>query len=46
MRTITSERLVLRPWHDDDADFLPDLDATKYYDTVNELFEIAAPSPL
>ncbi|GII57779.1 N-acetyltransferase [Planotetraspora thailandica] len=27
MRTITSERLLLRPWHDDDADFLLDLES-------------------
>lgn len=27
MRTITSDRLVLRPWHEDDADFLLDLES-------------------
>jgi len=27
MRTITSSRLLLRPWHDDDADFLLDLES-------------------
>ena len=27
MRTITSDRLVMRPWHDDDADFLLDLES-------------------
>lgn len=27
MRTITSDRLVLRPWRDDDADFLRDLES-------------------
>ncbi|MBO3744237.1 GNAT family N-acetyltransferase [Actinoplanes flavus] len=27
MRTITSGRLLLRPWHDDDADFLLDLES-------------------
>jgi RimJ/RimL family protein N-acetyltransferase len=27
MRTITSDRLLLRPWRDDDADFLLDLES-------------------
>ncbi|GIF64183.1 N-acetyltransferase [Asanoa ishikariensis] len=27
MRTITSDRLLLRPWQDDDADFLLDLES-------------------
>jgi len=39
VRTITSDRLLLRPWRADDADFLVDLD----YGSAKQLFERRAP---
>ena len=51
VRTITSERLILRPWGTRNADFLLDLQGrwevvrhlgttTRYMDTSSELFEL------
>lgn len=40
MRTITSDRMVLRPWTYADVDFLHLGLTDRYYDTTCELFEL------